>query len=469
MGYRGCANRVDGVARSMGRAVRKTTPPWGAGRALWHAVLAVAVLLAAWPWRLWFESDRSSVAGWLGGMTLLLVIFGLVYSAGRHGSGPDPVADDGGDKVIDFERSAEMLDSIECGLVVMVGGTPSMAGSVHPQTGAVLTYANVRGRQILGLPEGGLPLPLVDLECRLRGALEVAIAEMQVSAVPRYQSRAVRTVDGVFDLVLSRVPGNRRQVLVAIQDVTLNDELAVIKDGILSSVSHELRTPLTNVCAVAEILAEMPPENAVEAQEFLDILRKESLKLSTVVSSILEYSRLRSGDVHFQIEPVDAKAELASRLAEWRSRMAEKDVQLRTEGEDRALYCLGASKPIRQVLDRLLDNALRHTPSGGAVTLGARDRDDRIEFYVADNGKGVRPENREKIFDSFEQLQGALTDKPDGLGLGLTISRHLIRAIGGEIHCEPADTGGARFVISLATTPTPAGAGAPEVLTAETT
>jgi signal transduction histidine kinase len=218
-----------------------------------------------------------------------------------------------------------------------------------------------------------------------------------------------------------------------------------LKNEFVSMVSHELRTPLTNVAGFALTVQEtwrnLDPD---EVDEFLRIICSEADHLRKIVDDVLAIPRLEAGRLLldptvFQLHPA------AYRIAELIFPPGgDREAAVSVPG---GVYVDADPNRVEQVLRNLLENARKY--GGDQVTIEAERRGAMWQIIVADNGAGVPEEDRERIFEGFEQLAQGDTRSSNGLGLGLFITRRLVEAMGGEIWYEPGFPVGARFCFTL--------------------
>ena len=228
------------------------------------------------------------------------------------------------------------------------------------------------------------------------------------------------------------------------------------KSEFLAVMSHELRTPLNAIAGYTELL-ELGLRGPVTDAQLRDLsrIRASQQHLLGLISGVLDLSRIEAGRVNYETVaiPVDAfVAELDSLVA---PQAAAKALTLEHVRSAKPLVALADREKLRQVLLNLLSNAIRYTPSGGRVAVSAAAPDaDTVAIMVSDNGDGVEPEEQDKIFEPFVQLDRSLTKTRDGIGLGLAISRDLARGMGGEISVSSEGAGrGSRFVVTLPRSP----------------
>ncbi len=227
---------------------------------------------------------------------------------------------------------------------------------------------------------------------------------------------------------------------------------SAMKNEFVSMISHELRTPLTNITGFAASLQETwQALDPSEIDEFLGIICKEADHLANLVDDVLAIPRLEAG--RLVLDPVDFPLRPAAyRVAELL--FPEGGGTSATVAVPGNVVVRADPNRVEQVLRNLLDNARKY--GGDHVGIEAIRRGERFLVVVADNGPGVPAERRERIFDRFEQ--GVVGTEPTGtgIGLGLTVTRHLVEAMGGDVWYEPGFPVGARFCFTL-----PAGSAQP--------
>ena len=222
-----------------------------------------------------------------------------------------------------------------------------------------------------------------------------------------------------------------------------------MKDEFLSSISHEFRTPLTSIRAYAEILAKFQDEDPETRMEFLDIIVKESDRLTRLVNDVLDLVRIESGEMDWKFDQVDIMELSETAVKSLRPILDEHHIRGAIARRSEIPSIRGARDLIFQVITNLLSNAIKFSHEGGRVELSAAVRDDLVEVSVRDHGIGIDPREHQRIFERFRQVGDTLTEKPRGTGLGLPICRNIVQRHGGEIWVESAPGQGSRFVFTL--------------------
>jgi signal transduction histidine kinase len=222
------------------------------------------------------------------------------------------------------------------------------------------------------------------------------------------------------------------------------------KSSFVSLVSHALRTPLNTLTGFVEIVLDQPVGPLNERQrEFLTYARDSGQALTQLVEDVTLLSRADEGSLALHREQVDA-AEIAERaLRGIEAAMKARSVQLslRVERETVTVECDG--QRLAHALLKLLENAVKFSPEGAAVTLTVTADGDMLHLAVQDEGLGIAPEDVERIFARFYQAETTAKSHPGGYGLGLAVARMIARAHGGEILVESAPARGATFVLTV--------------------
>ncbi len=232
------------------------------------------------------------------------------------------------------------------------------------------------------------------------------------------------------------------------RDVTRDKQVDAMKNQLLSTVSHELRTPLASIKGFATTLLRQDVRwDEATQREFLRIIEEESNRLEELIDNLLDMSQVEAGALRIHREPMYLR-----RIV----REAVEQAQRRTEAHWFVMD-LASELPrvwadprrVRQVLNNLLENAIKYAPNGGQVTVTCEVEGDFVITSVADQGQGISPEFLERVFDRFFQVDGASTRKTGGSGLGLAISKGIIEAHGGTIWAESQVGQGSVFRFSL--------------------
>jgi PAS domain S-box-containing protein len=238
-------------------------------------------------------------------------------------------------------------------------------------------------------------------------------------------------------------------VVYAFQDISDERALEQIRQDLLATVSHELRTPLAAIYGSAMTLnrddLELPDDLETK---LLNVIVEESTRLTAIVNDLLLASQLDAGRLDVRIESCDALALAESVAAAARTHLPE-NVRVEIEPAAESVPPVAADEAqLRQVLDNLLDNAIKYSPAGGDIRLGLETADSAVRFSVADPGLGIPASERDRVFEKFYRLDPDMTGGIGGTGLGLYIARELVRRVGGKIWVE-GNNGGSVFYVEI--------------------
>ena len=230
------------------------------------------------------------------------------------------------------------------------------------------------------------------------------------------------------------------------------ERAARMKSDFLANMSHEIRTPMNAVIGMAELaLREDLPDTA---RNYIRQIKSSGHALLTIINDILDFSKIESGKmdiVETEYEPLAVIHNVVNMI---RTRIGEKNVQLLTDiSQNLPSRLFGDSIRFQQILINLLNNAVKFTQKGNVkLLISVRESgDNRIILHaeIADTGRGIKPEDMEKIFSSFQQVDSKRNRNIEGSGLGLTITKQLLELMGGSIHVESVYGVGSTFVFDL--------------------
>jgi signal transduction histidine kinase len=209
---------------------------------------------------------------------------------------------------------------------------------------------------------------------------------------------------------------------------------------LLAAVSHDLRTPLTSIQVLAEAIEDGVVDDRTR-REYAARLAVHARAFSALIDDLFELSRLEAGDISWTMEQV-AVAELVEETVDAMRPQAEAGgVAVSIDVGNPNAYAQANPERIQRVLFNLLQNAIRHTPADGSVTVRAEQRDGAVEIEVADTGRGIDPADRAVVFDAFVQGNGDQARSGGSAGLGLAIARAIVEAHGGQIWLADAPVG----------------------------
>jgi PAS domain S-box-containing protein len=238
--------------------------------------------------------------------------------------------------------------------------------------------------------------------------------------------------------------------IFAFRDISADRMVEQVKSDFVAAVSHELRTPLTSIYGFAEtLLREDVLFGEDERRTFLGYIASESERLTEIVDQLLNVARLDAGDLTVEPEEID----VASVVSEVVETVEEADAmnghRFELDLPSEPLAAEADRDKLRQVFSILVENAIKYSPSGGTVTVGARRTDQGVEVRVVDEGAGIPVAEQERIFRKFYRAESNARAGAGGTGLGLFIARELVTAMGGRIWVESAEGAGSSFAFEL--------------------
>jgi signal transduction histidine kinase len=221
------------------------------------------------------------------------------------------------------------------------------------------------------------------------------------------------------------------------------------KSEFLANMSHELRTPLNAIIGFSEVLAEgMFGEINEKQTEYLQDILESGRHLLSLINDILDLSKIEAGRMELERSDFDLPNAIENALILVRERASRRGIKLASTIDKQLGVISGDERKVKQVLLNLLSNALKFTPEGGRIDVGARQRDGVAEVSVADTGIGIAPADQEAVFEEFRQV-GTADKKAEGTGLGLALSRKFIELHGGRIWVESEVGKGSTFRFTL--------------------
>jgi signal transduction histidine kinase len=242
----------------------------------------------------------------------------------------------------------------------------------------------------------------------------------------------------------------REKLLISEQAARAEAEKANrLKDDFLATLSHELRTPLNAIVGWSQVLRSgtAGPDDLAEG---LEAIERNAKAQSQLIADLLDVSRITSGKLRLDIQPVDPINIIDGALDAVKHAATAKTIQISRIFDGPAFTISGDRGRLQQVMWNLVNNAVKFTPRGGKITVKLHRVNSHIEIVVNDNGNGISPEVLPLIFERFQQGDASTTRHHGGLGLGLSIVKHLVELHGGNISASSAGIGkGATFVVSL--------------------
>jgi two-component system phosphate regulon sensor histidine kinase PhoR len=333
-------------------------------------------------------------------------------------------------------RFEQLLSSLTVGILILDGR--GHIDSVNAAAGTIFEFGSraVRGRAIIEV------VPSFDLDRRVREAL----------AGHPSRGRIPLTVGGTTRmLIVTTIPLDGSDgVLVIVGDETRLHELEQTRRDFVSSVSHELRTPLSSINLMIEtILSTADDQEAIDL--FLPQIKREVDRMVQLVQDLLDLAKAESGRMRLRREDVDLSSVASNILKTFEPRARQLGVSLTFGGETARID--GDPDRLAQVLVNLIDNALRHTPAGGSVTILVGQSKAGATLVVRDSGVGIPFNDLPHIFERFYVVDRSRARESTGTGLGLSIVKEIVEAHGGSVNATSEFGLGATFTCAFPSAP----------------
>lgn len=325
-------------------------------------------------------------------------------------------------------------------------------GMIAIDDGDHALLVNRAARRILRLPSPPTSenpaLLLIDIDDGPIGAIFSAAAESQQLGQRVNREVVIGGESRHLEILIRRISDTSRRLVAVFRDVTDDVSLVQKKNHFISMVSHEIRTPLTSLSGALSLirsgaLGQMPPE----ASRMIDIASSSSERLVRLVNDVLVFNRLENEQTPLEVRPVNLW-NVVQDAVDTMQALAHSQCQM-IEAEADSVEIMIDNDRIHQVLINLVQNALKFSPSLSKVRVAAHVVDERIEFEVADEGRGIPEANIESIFEPFFQVDGSDARMHSGTGLGLAICRGIVELHGGCIWAENREPRGTSVRIRI--------------------
>ncbi len=238
--------------------------------------------------------------------------------------------------------------------------------------------------------------------------------------------------------------------LLVLTDVTDLTHALQIKTDFVANASHELRTPLSAIRAAVETLIGMAGNDASDSvPKLLKIIDRHSGRLEAMVTDLLDLSRLESPGTEFHASAVPLPAFLQELHDRFRDKLAARKQRWRTELEPGCEVIIGSRHLLSLILDNLVHNAIKFTDEEGHVTVSCRRLPSAVALTVEDDGCGIPPEEHDRVFERFYQVERARSGPTRGTGLGLAIVRHAVNVMNGQVTLESEPGRGTRITVTV--------------------
>jgi two-component system phosphate regulon sensor histidine kinase PhoR len=260
------------------------------------------------------------------------------------------------------------------------------------------------------------------------------------------RARATAVAPGrVFEVHAAAMPAGG--AVCVLSDITEIERAETTRRDFVANVSHELRTPLTSISGYVEAMLDMPALDLV-AREFLGIILKNATRMTRLTEDLLALAQVESADFKLALRPMRAATLVEDAANSLMPLVLDAGMTMEIV-ETASETVLADPDVLQQVFGNLVENATKYGRGGAKIRLGARRRDEQVDFFVQDFGAGIPFEHQRRIFERFYRVDKARSRDSGGTGLGLSIARHIVNAHGGDIRVESELGNGAIFIFSL--------------------
>ena len=248
----------------------------------------------------------------------------------------------------------------------------------------------------------------------------------------------------------ARLPGEpHRGAVLVFHDIMHLRKLETVRQDFVANVSHELKTPLAVIQATVETLLDGAMQDPEHNVRFLERIRENAERLHRLVLDLLTLGRIESSQAPLELKSNPLQAAVEACLSRHADRAKAKALRLIAAPAMEPVFALADEEALAEILDNLVDNAIKYTPAAGTITLRWFAEDQQAILQVADTGVGIPDKDLPRVFERFYRVDKARSRELGGTGLGLSIVKHLMQALGGTVTAESCVGHGSTFTIRV--------------------
>ncbi len=341
----------------------------------------------------------------------------------------------------DLERDREQLRTILSGMV---------EGVIAFDADQRILFANDRAGQLLDFP----PDPPVGRKLyevtRQRAVQDAAVRGLKGAGPYRDEIDWKGDAERVLAVYVARLPGPG--AVMVIHDITEVRRLERLRQDFVANASHELKTPLANIKSSVEVLLDGAADEPAARAMFLAEIDDQATRLDALVADLLSLARVESGEVRLELEAVPVEDAVHACLDRHRTRAEAKGLRLdgvALAGCPPELGVWADAEALGQILDNLVDNAIKYTPAGGHITARWEATPQQVCVEVEDSGIGIPARDQPRVFERFYRVDKARSREMGGTGLGLAIVKHMTSAMRGHVRVASEVGKGTTFRVCL--------------------
>ena len=309
----------------------------------------------------------------------------------------------------------------------------------------LITFRNDQIMQILGLNE----------------IIDKSINDLEIPALSRMYKKAQKKgkFDNEFELetgeddtrwILAHMnkAKSTQELILVVHETTQLRQMDSMRRDFISNLSHELRTPVSVIKANSETLLDGALDNEKDAKIFSKAILHNADRLSEMVTSLIDLSRIEYGELKFVIEEIVLNQIIESVVLAFKNKAKRKNIQVVFKRQSEVMISSDA-KAIERVLNNLLDNAFKYSPENSTIEINLRKQGESIRLAVIDQGEGVAQEDQDLVFKRFFRTASARANTQQGSGLGLAIVKNLVYNLQGEVGVQSRPEGGSEFWFTI--------------------
>jgi two-component system, OmpR family, phosphate regulon sensor histidine kinase PhoR len=344
-----------------------------------------------------------------------------------------------GGRIDGLEAEREQLRAVLGGMAegVIAVGAGQRVLFANPAAGAILEFD----------PAAAVGRPL--WEVARQRAVQDVLERARKAGEPQHEEIEIKTRPARhLTVYVAPLPETAGTILV-LGDTTELKRLETVRQEFVANVSHELKTPLAVIQACAEALQDGAVEDPAARGPFLQQITDQSARLHALILDLLSLARLESGEAALDLEAVRVGEAVAECLDRHRPRAEAKEMTLEAVGPAEEVTVWADVEALGQIVDNLVDNAVKYTQAGGAVRVRWAAELNGVVIAVSDNGPGIPAADLPRIFARFYRVDRARSRELGGTGLGLSIVKRLVQAMGGSVEAASEVGKGTTFTVTL--------------------
>lgn len=320
----------------------------------------------------------------------------------------------------------------------------------------VLHMNEAAGKLLGASPEGDIDRPIWEVT-RVREICEMLSDTLRDKAGGQRELRLVSpSRDQLVEMHAAPLHNGQGGVvgaMVVLHDTSELHRLETVRQDFVANASHELKTPITAIRGLVETLIDDKELSSSKRERFLEKIRDQSMRLSSIVTDLLTLSRLEAEGSELERVAFDLRDTVFASVKVLTSTSEKRGIAVETQVPNTPVEVVGDEEAFGQVVSNLLDNALKYTASGGQVWVRIQCQDDNAIVEVQDTGIGIEPKDRDRIFERFYRVDKARSRELGGTGLGLSIVKHIAITHGGRVTVDSVPGTGSTFRVFLPLAP----------------